>query len=105
LFKDIGNYHATRLVNLLTRRATVNPIIFVTKYNPRGPKINNIVKRFLLILKESPILKELFPDRSVMVANKKENNLTNLLLRSDSYNIKQDILDNQECGYVMWSEL
>jgi len=40
-----------------------------------------------------------------MVANKKENNLTNLLLRSDSYNIKQDILDNQECGYVMWSEL
>jgi len=99
-FKDIGNLPRNEARQPVNKEGTVNPIIFATKYNPRGPNVNAIVKRFLPILNENPILKELFPDRSVMVANKKENNLTNLLLRSDPYNIKQDIIDNQECGYA-----
>jgi len=34
-----------------------------------------------------------------MVAFKREKNLTNLLMRSDPYNLKPDLIDHQERGY------
>ena len=75
-------------------------IIFSTKYNPRGPNVNKIVKEYLPILQQVPILNDLFPKNSVMVANKRENNLVDLMLRSDPYNIKSDIAGMKEIGYV-----
>ena len=44
-------------------------------------------------------MKGLFPENSILVANKKENNLKDLLLRSDPYSIKKDLLDNTKHGY------
>ena len=45
------------------------------------------------------ILKGSFPKNSILVANKREYNLKDFLLRSDSYNIKRDLLDNTKHGY------
>ena len=36
----------------------------------------------------------------IMIANKRENGLADLLQRSDPYNIKTDLTDNQDHGYV-----
>lgn len=80
-------------------KEVINPVIFATKFNPHGPNVREIVNRFLPILRESPVTNAIFQDRTVMVANKKERNLCDLLVRSDPYNIKADITDPRECGY------
>ena len=41
-------------------------------------------------------MKELFPENSILVANKTENNLKDLLLRSNLY--QRDLLDNTKHG-------
>ena len=43
--------------------------------------------------------KVFFPENSIIVTNKRENNLKDLLLRSDSYNMKGDLPDNTRHGY------
>ena len=43
--------------------------------------------------------KVFFPENSILVTNKRENNLKDLLLRSDSYNMKGDLPDNTRHGY------
>ena len=73
-------------------------IIFSTKYNPRGPNISKIIKENLHLLQNHDLLKEIFPKGSILVANKREHNLKDLLLRSDPYNIKNDIMDNNLFG-------
>lgn len=84
----------------VTRDSTNRPIIFSTTYNPRGPDVKKIVDQFLPILQQAPDLKELYPESSIMIANKREKNLADLILRSDPYNIKGDIVDTGEHGYV-----
>ena len=73
------------------KRNTNAPIIFSTAFNPRGPNVKEVVNRFLPLLQNVPNLKDMFADGSILVANKRENNLADLLLRSDPYNIKNDI--------------
>ena len=41
----------------------------------------------------------LFLENSILVANKGENNLKDLILRSDPYNMKRDLLHNTKHGY------
>ena len=74
-------------------------VIFTTKFNPRGPNVRDIVKRHLPIIQNAPSLKEVFKDKSILVANKRENNLSNLLVRSDPYKVKPDLLSNEPSGY------
>ena len=50
-------------------------------------------------IQKTKILKGLFLENCILAANKRENNLKDLLLRSDSYNIKRDLLDNTKHGY------
>ena len=75
-------------------------IIFATNYNPRGPNVSNIIKKHLPIIENHPTLKTLFPKGSIIVANKRENNLNNLIVRSDPYNLKSDLMNNDQLGYV-----
>ena len=67
--------------------------IFPAEYNPRGPDVNTIIKRHEHILQHKTVLKELVPPNSFLVANKRANNLRELVTRADPYNIKTDLLD------------
>ena len=75
-------------------------VVFSTKNNQRGPDIKSIIKSNAFIIEEYPALRVLFPKGSIIVANKRENNLKDLLVRGDPYNIKQDLCGNVESGYV-----
>ena len=86
------------------KRNTNAPIIFSTAFNPRGPNVKEVVNRFLPLLQNVPNLKDMFADGSILVANKRENNLADLLLRSDPYNIKNDITNQEEHGYLRCSK-
>ena len=44
-------------------------------------------------------MKGLFLENSIRVVDKRKNNLKDLLLRSDSFNIKRDLLGNTKYGY------
>ena len=59
--------------------------IFSTEYNPRGPNVRGIVKKHLDIIHSSPTLSEIFPEGSIMVANKTLKNLRSLMVRADPY--------------------
>ena len=75
-------------------------IIFATNFNPRGPDVASIIKRNVKLIENTPGLQALFPRGTIMVANKKESNLKNLLTRSDPYGIKTDLTNWDDCGYV-----
>ena len=75
-------------------------IVFSTAYNPRGPDVKSIIKSNLHLLEDQPNLQELFPKGSIIVANKKESSLKDLLLRADPYSVKDDLCDKREHGYV-----
>ena len=78
---------------------TTIEFFFLTKFNPREPNVTKIMKENFHLSKNNKILKGSFPENSILVANKREHNLKDLLLRSDSYNIKRDLLDNTKHGY------
>ena len=67
-------------------------IVFATSYNPRGPNVKGIVKRHAGLLYNDPILKDLYPKDSILVANRRESNLKDLLTRADPYNLKSDLV-------------
>ena len=81
-------------------RENQKKVVFATKYNPLGPNINKILTDCIPILQNSAVLKDLFPPGKIMIAHKREKNLKELLLRSDPYAIKPDILDAVAEGYV-----
>lgn len=62
--------------------------------------MSDIIKDLLPTLQQTPDLKDLFPASSVMVAYKRESSLADLILRSDPYNIKGDITNLDDVGYV-----
>ena len=64
------------------------------------PNVNGIIKKHLPLLSHDPVLSQLFPAGSIRVACKRESNLKDLLLRADPYNIKNDLVDHSEKGYV-----
>ena len=51
------------------------------------------INRHLDLIKNSPFLHNIFPDGSILVANKRCQNLRDLLVRGDPYNIKHDLTD------------
>ena len=79
----------------LIRTLTKTELIF----SQRGPNITKIIKSNFHLLQKNEILIGLFLENSILVANKSENNLKDLLLRSDLYNIKRDLLHNTKHGY------
>ena len=89
---------------LVNNNSSNNRVIFSTKFNRRWPNVTKIIKDSLHLLHNNEILKGLFPGNSILGANKRENNLKGLLLRSDPYNIKKDLLDNTKHGYKSCKE-
>jgi len=86
----------------VTSNQKQNLTVFTTKYNPTGPNVKDIVKNHLHIIENQSDLANLFPTGSIIVANKKEQSLGNLLLRSDPYNIKQkELLKFEEIVLVL----
>ena len=71
-FSDTRKKPRNEACQLASKIYIKNPIIFATKFNPRGPDVNSIVRQHLPILTQHPLLKELFLKRSIMVANKRE---------------------------------
>ena len=78
-------------------------IVFSTKYDPRGPDINMILKKHLPIIENEESLNALYPKGSKIIVFKREQNFKDLLLRGDPYNIKVDLEDNETHGHKkMW---
>ena len=101
VFKDTMKKSRTDSRKKVTTKETkTNPVIFATKFNPRGPDIKSIINQHIALLSAEPNLHSLFPDGSIMIANKRENNFGDLLLRSDPYNIKTDFTEQTDLGYV-----
>jgi len=84
----------------VVKNKDVSRVVFSPKYNPLGPDVKSIIKQNLHIIEDHPDLQTLFPKGTIIVANKKKNSLKNLLLRSDPYNIKDDLTDKKEHGYL-----
>ena len=87
------------------RKKVVHPndnkrIIFSAKFNPLGPNVKKIVNDNMYLLQNSKVLKDLYPPAHTLVANKRENNLKELVLRADPYTIKSDCTDNSDHGYT-----
>ena len=60
-----------------------NKIIFCSKYNALGPNIKNIIQKHANTIANCKIMQ----NKEIMVANKREKNLKDLLTRADPYNI------------------
>ena len=75
------------------RSMTTTSVIFSAKFNPRGPNGSEIINKHRHLLETDNTLKQLFPKNSVIVANKRGQNLQELLTRADPYNIKSDSLN------------
>ena len=78
--------------------------IFSTQFNPRGPDVNAIVKKFASMLYDTPSCLELFPKDSILIANKRNQNLKELLLRADPYNVKDNLIVPVGKGYKKCDE-
>ena len=64
--------------------------LFIVEYNPRGPNIQEIIKRHLNVLQENPDVKKIFPDGSIIVPNKRCKSLKELLARADPFDVRED---------------
>ena len=79
-------------------------LVFLTSFNPYGPKVNKIINRNIHLLHNNDNLKELCPKGTILVANKREKNLQQLLMRSDSDSIKDDQQLREDSGYTKCSD-
>ena len=91
-FENVGKMTRTEARVKKYRTISKSNIIFPAEYNPRGTDVNTIIKRHEHILQHKTVLKELVPPNSFIVANKRANNLRELVTRADPYNIKTDLL-------------
>ena len=67
--------------------------IVSTKFNPRGPDVKEIINRHLNILESNTEINKLLPRNTILVANKREENLKELLVRGDPYSIKEQLME------------
>ena len=74
-------------------KSSENKVIFTSTFNPRDPNVSQIINRHLHLIKNSPFCHNIFPDYSTLVANKRCQNLKDLLVRCDPYNVKHDLTD------------
>ena len=86
------------------RSITTTTVIFSGEFNPRGPNVSKIINKHRHLLETDDTLKQLFPKNSIIVANKRERSLPELLTRADPYNIKSDLLDRNVHGYKKCSK-
>ena len=97
-FQQIESAPRNEARKKITRPLNRKSIIFAAAFNPRGPNVSEILKRNLYLLESNATLKELFPEGSITVANRRGENLKHLV-RGDPYNLKSD-LEKKECGYI-----
>ena len=79
-------------VNCLSRDSLIHPatvgiskrqvIPFVLDYNPNLPEIGKIISNNFYILYSTPLMREIFPDRSIIPAFRRPKNLKELLAPS-----------------------
>ena len=50
-----------------------NKAIFTLTFNPQGPNVSQIINRHLNLIKNLPFLHNIFPDGSIILANKRQN--------------------------------
>ena len=85
-----------------TKHQLNSPVtIFSSEFNPCGPNVKKIINKHIGLIYDSPVLSEIFPRGSVMVANKTLKNLKQLMVRADPYsenNNSTTTLENP--GYV-----
>ena len=81
-----------------------NQETFASSFNPRGRNVSQIIDRHLHLIRISSFFHNIFPDGPILVANKRCQNLKNLLNRGDPYNIKQDLTDTVPHLYKPCSE-
>ena len=81
------------------RTVNKNSIFFPAEYNPREPSVKAVIKRYEHILQNNKTLAELFPQNSIVAANKRAKYLHQLILRTDPYNIKINLLNQAQHGY------
>ena len=73
-----------------------NKIVFCSKYNPLGPNIKNIIRKYAHMLDNCQIMQ----NKEIMVAHKREKDLKELLTRADPYNIINNV-DDEMHTYVL----
>ena len=66
-------------------------ITFTSTFNPGGPNVSQVINRHLHVIKNSSFLRSIFPDGSILVANKRCQNVKDLLVRVVRYNIKRNL--------------
>ena len=98
-FNDIGNISRANARKKVTSRNEKSLVVFSTSYNPHGPNVNKILRKNIHLLQNNDRLKEIFPEGTLLVANKREKNLQELLMRSDPYNVKADHQTQEPQGY------
>ena len=81
----------TRLEVRKVEKSFENKVRFTSTFNPQGRNVSQIINRHLHLIKNSPFLLSILPDGSILVANKRCQNLKDLLVRGDPYNIKHDL--------------
>ena len=99
-FKKVSTVSRNEARMKVVKNDTNSRTVFTASFNPRGPDVKNTIKSYLPIISEHPLLSTIFPKGSIIVANKREDNLKDLILRGDPYNIKEDLTNNREFGYV-----
>ena len=98
-FDKIGKISRSIARKKKNHSITTSSVIFLAEFNPRGPNVSDIINRHRHLLKTDDTLKQLFPENSIVVANKRGKNLQERLTRADPYNIKSDLLDRNFHGY------
>ena len=98
-FNNVGKTSRQEARKKVKPRNAKSLIVFSTSFNPHGPNVNKIINRNIHLLLSNDNLKEVSPKGTILVANKREKNLQQLLMRSDPYNIKDDQQLKEDRGY------
>ena len=62
-----------------------------------------MINRNICLLHSNDNLQELYPKGTILVANKREKNLQQMLMRSDPCNIKDNQQLKEDCGFTKCS--
>ena len=95
--KNVKNLPRLKARKQVKKKDNSSRIVFTAKYNPRGPDVKKIVMKHINLIENQHYV---FPKGSIMVSHKRENNLKDLLVRSNPYKMKADLMENKELGYV-----
>ena len=72
---------------------------FFTEYNPRAPKIFDIIKKHEHFIRGHEFLKNVFPPGCFQVVHRRAQNLKELIMRADPYTVKpQPVGCYNKCG-------